>query len=201
MSSELRALRDLTHVRAGHPFRGTVPVIDDGNAHVIQMRDLKPDGSIEWQGLVRSAVLPNRTLDWLRDGDVLFTARGAHNYAVCLSNVPDGVVCSQYFFVLRCKTDALLPAYLAWHINRAPTQRYLASNAEGTVQLGIRRGVLEAIGIAVPSLARQHQIVELAAAASQEKRCLEALIHNREKQLDALADALLSPSHPNRQAS
>lgn len=189
-------LGDLAPARAGHPFRGSVPLAPEGNASVIQMRDLSPDGAVAWSGLVRTQIPPGKRPDWLRDTDVLFVARGGRNYAVCLAGVPARTLCSQHFFVLRCNQGRLLPQYLAWHINRAPSQRYLASNAEGSAQLSIRRGVLEAMPIAVPPLERQRQLVELAATAARERRCLESLIDNRELQLDALADALLSP--PNR---
>jgi hypothetical protein len=191
------SLKALVEVRAGHPFRGSVPATDDGNARVIQMRDVSAEGTVAWAQLPRTDLPPGKATDWLHDGDVLFAARGGRNYAVCLAGVPAHTVCSQYFFVLRCKSPGLLPEYLAWTINRAPCQRYLASNAEGTDQLSIRRGVLEDMPIALPSLERQRHLVALAAAARQERRCLEALIQNREQQLDALAHELLStPNFP-----
>lgn len=189
----IQPLMRLAEVRAGHPFRGSVPVAEHGNTQVIQMRDVSPDGAVAWASLSRTDVATSKSPDWLRDGDVLFVARGARNYAVCLSRVPPGTVCSQYFFVLRGKGDGVLPEYLAWHINRAPSQRYLRNNAEGSDQLSIRRAVLEELPVAVPELARQRLLVDLAAAAAQERRRFEALIHNRELQLDALAQRLLLP--------
>ena len=154
----IQPLRDLAEVRAGHPFRGSVPVVNDGNAQVIQMRDVAPDGAVAWPALVRTRVAAHRSArlpDWLQDGDVLFAARGGRNYAVCLAQVPAATVCAQYFFVLRLKTDLLLPEFLAWTINRAPCQRYLTRLAEGSDQLSIRRPVLEDLPVAVPDLARQ----------------------------------------------
>lgn len=188
-------LQDLAYIRAGHPFRGSVPAVENGDIGVIQMRDISLDGSVAWSELVRTAIASLREPDWIQSGDVLFAARGAHNYALALEDVPQRSLCSQHFFVLRCKRHDVLPAYLAWHINRAPSQRYLASNAEGSAQLGIRRAVLESMPIALPPLARQEALVRLAAAAVEEKQRYEALIHNREQQLDAMADALLSSSH------
>ena len=192
----MNLLKEVAEVRAGYPFRGTVPAVDGGNALVIQMRDVSPGGEIGWEHLSRTDIDPGRDADGLRMGDVLFAARGGRNYAVCLKSVPSFTVCSQYFFVLRCKDDRILPEYLAWHINRAPSQRFLSTNAEGSDQLSIRRGVLEEMPIALPKLEWQAQLVDLAAAAGQERRCLEALIKNRERQLDALAHQLLST--PNR---
>lgn len=195
MISSLKAEAD---VRAGHPFRGSVPVAERGNAAVIQMRDVSPEGGIAWASLSRTELPAGRSPDWLRKGDVLFAARGARNYAVCLSQVPEATVCAQYFFVLRCRSERLLPEYLAWHINRRPSQQYLRNNAEGTDQLSIRRAVLEDMPIAVPELARQRQLVALAEAAAQERRQLDALIQNRERLLDAFAQQLLSPSASTR---
>lgn len=183
-------LGSLAEVKSGHPFRGSVPLSGDGNAFVLQMRDLTDDGDVRWDALVRTQLDERKEIQWLRQGDIVFVARGARNHAVCLQEVPKPVVCSQYFFVLRPTSPDLLPEFLAWQINRAPTQRFLATNAEGSDQLSIRRGVLEAMPIAVPPLQKQHLIVALAEAAKHEKQQLEFLIRNRQQQLDALAFAL-----------
>lgn len=185
-------LEHVVDVQSGHPFRGSVPDVLDGNGYALQMRDLNPEGSVTWENLVRTSVEGRREPDWLVPGDVVFVARGQRNYAVCLSEVPLPTVCSQYFFLLRCKTPALSPEFLAWQINSAPCQRYLAKNAEGTDQLGIRRPVLESLQIAVPELETQHRIVALHQHALAERKVLENLIRNREQQLEALAFSLFS---------
>lgn len=190
-------LEQIVEIRAGHPFRGSVPAVEGGDVRVVQMRDVATDGAVGWSTLARTAISGTRSPDWLQDGDVLFAARGGRNYATCLTGVPPRTVCAQYFFVLRRKDEAtrtVLPAYLAWHMNSRPSQRYLASNAEGTDQLSIRRTILEDMPIAVPALDRQQLVVSLAEAANQERRCLEALIRSRERQLDALAHRLLTPN-------
>lgn len=190
----IKPIKELAEVQSGHPFRGSVPLAQHGNALALQMRDVNIDGVIAWDSLVRTQIDEVREPQWLQNGDVIFVARGARNYAVALQDVPPRTVCSQYFFLLRVKTDALLPAFLAWQINRAPAQRYLASNAEGSDQLSIRRGVLETLQLAIPPLPKQQMIVSLAEAAAQEKMQLEALIHNRQRQLDALAFELFTNS-------
>jgi hypothetical protein len=188
----IRQLQELADIQAGHPFRGSVPAIEDGNSLALQMRDIDPESGVAWSGVVRTQLEESRNPQWLQEGDVVFVARGSRNYAVCLQDVPAHVVCSQYFFLLRSKTRDILPAFLAWQINQAPAQRYLASTAEGTDQLSIRRGVLEALPLAVPPLARQHLIVELATAVREEKKYMETLIQNRQRQLDALAFDLIA---------
>jgi hypothetical protein len=183
-------LKDCVDVQAGHPFRGSVPFVEGGNACVLQMRDMQPDGSVAWTRLLRTKVDAAKAVQWLAPGDVVFAARGARNYAVCLSDVAQPTVCAPHFFLLRVKSQRLLPEFLAWQINRPPAQRYLLSNAEGTDQRSIRRPVLEALPLAVPPLPEQRAIVALAEAAVQEERQLHALIQNRQRQLDALALAM-----------
>ncbi|WP_216819821.1 hypothetical protein [Zoogloea sp. LCSB751] len=182
----------MADVQAGHPFRGSVPFAENGNAYALQMRDLSPSGEVAWNGLLRTEVDASKPVQWLEAGDVVFVARGARNYAVCLREIPKPTVCSPNFFLVRVKTPALLPEFLAWQINRTPAQRYLASNAEGSDQLSIRRPVLEAMPLAVPPLSQQLLIIALAEEAVHEERQLQALIRNRQQQLDALAFALFS---------
>lgn len=195
MKQELKALVD---VQAGHPFRGSVPEDPNGNAHALQMRDVSVAGVVSWANLTRTSLERHKNVVWLQAGDVVFVARGMRNYALCLEDVPLPAVCSQYFFLLRVKSAGLLPEFLAWQINRAPAQRYLAKNAEGSDQLSIRRGVLEALPLVVPPLEQQSRIVALARAAGRERQVLEALIDNRERQLDALAFELHAPQSLNR---
>ena len=197
----IECLAHVVNIQSGHPFRGSVPEIADGNGYALQMRDLNPDGSVAWPDLVRTSVEGRREPDWLVPGDVVFVARGQRNYAVCLSEVPLPTVCSQYFFLLRCKTARLSPEFLAWQINRTPCQRYLAKTAEGSDQLGIRRPVLGSMQIAVPELEIQHHIVSLHQHALAERKVLENLISNRQQQLDALAIDLFSdnPNFGNQQ--
>lgn len=195
MNSELTSHVD---VQAGHPFRGSVPEDLDGNAYALQMRDVSLTGVVDWAALTRTSLDRHKSAVWLQPGDVVFVARGMRNYALCLEDVPLPTVCSQYFFLLRVKSTGLLPEFLAWQINRAPAQRYLAKNAEGSDQLSIRRGVLEALPIVVPPLEQQHRIVALARDAGRERQVLETLIRNRERQLDALAFELHDAQSLNR---
>ncbi len=183
----IRNLAELVDLQAGHPFRGSVPEVSEGEAFAVQMRDVSPDNGVAWENLVKTSLDGRKNPDWLRPGDVLFVARGGRNYALSLEEVPVPAVCSQYFFLIRVKTADLIPEFLAWQINRAPAQRYLAKNAEGTDQLSIRRGVLGGMPIVVPPLEQQHRIVALARDAKHERYILEKLILNREQQLDAIA--------------
>ena len=182
-------------MRAGYPFRGGVVPAEQGPAWVVQMKDLDAACSVRWAQVVRAHLPGRKAPDWLRASDLLVVARGNRFHSACLDELPGPTVCGPQFFRLRVKPGVpLLPAFLAWQINRVPAQRYLASHAEGSDQLSIRRGVLESLPVAVPPLETQRSIVGLAVAANEERTRLEALIRNRQQQLDALAFELLAGS-------
>lgn len=181
------SLSYLVDIQGGHPFRGSIPADPEGNAYALQICDASPEGVVDWAALTRTSLDAHKNIAWLRPGDIVFAARGQNNYALCLDEVPVPAVCSQYFFLLRIKSSAVLPGFLAWQMNRQPAQRYFAKHAEGSNQIGIRRGVLEALPIVVPTIEQQQRIAALDKAAHEERKALQALIHNRELQLDALA--------------
>jgi hypothetical protein len=185
-------LIDYAEVRSGHPFRGSVPEVLDGFALTIQMRDVDAFHGVAWDTLARTSPSGRKKIDWLRSGDILFLARGAHNYASFLEQVPENVICSQYFFVIRVTDERILPAFVAWQINQLPAQTYLHKNAEGSDQQSIRRGILEQLPLVVPPLVQQHRLLRLTQTAHQERLYLEKMIQNREMQMVSIINKILS---------
>lgn len=182
---------NLTTLQSGYPFRGSIEESTDGDTLAVQMKDVDPDHGVNWSGVMRTTLAGRKQPDWLKAGDVLFVSKGARFYAVCIDAPPTPAVCSPHFFHLQVAPQVpLLPAFLAWQINQPPFQRQLHQAAEGSSQLSIRRPVLESLSLCVPSLADQQRIVALADLARQERQALHQLIHNRELQLQALAESL-----------
>ena len=182
---------ELLHLQGGYPFRGSIEESTDGGALAVQMKDVDPEHDVNWSGVMRTTLTGRKRPDWLKAGDILVVSKGARFYAVCLDDPPYPAVCSPHFFRLRVKSPAaVVPAFIAWQINQPPFQRQLQQAAEGSSQLSIRRPVLEALTLSIPSLTDQHRIVALAELARQERQTLKQLIANREQQLNALANLL-----------
>lgn len=178
-------------VRAGYPFRGGIEEVAGGEVGVVQMKDIEPGGDVKWAGVIRTELEGRRPQEWIEPGDVLFVSRGPRFYAACVSQAPVPAVCSPHLLQLRIRSGmALLPEFLAWQLNQTPLQRQTRAAAEGSNQLSIRLSVLASLTISVPSLETQQRIVNLAKAAREERALLQALIANREKQLDAIALSL-----------
>ena len=185
-------LSDIAIVKAGHPFRGTIPEHTEGDAHVVQIRDIDNDGFILWDQLIQTTITGRKSPDWLKAGDVLFAARGQRNIAACIDKVNTPTVCAAHYFLIQVQQpSAILPEFLAWQLNQEKAKRYFAQSAEGSAQVSIRRSVLESTPLTIPTTKEQQDIVALDNKAKQEKRVLNALISNRAQQMKAIARELL----------
>jgi restriction endonuclease S subunit len=191
ITAKIVKLGELAVVAAGHPVRGAVDELPEGDVAMVQMRDVGSDGRIEWDGVVRIDPPGKRLPDFLGVGDLIFTTRGARNVAAVIEHVPGAAICAPNLFIIRVAAEvACLPDYLAWYVNQRPAQAYFQRSATGTSIMNIRREVVEALGVPVPSLREQETIVGISQAARAEKRLLQQLIQNRDQQMEALAAAL-----------
>ncbi|MCU7837946.1 MAG: restriction endonuclease subunit S [Candidatus Thiodiazotropha sp. (ex Troendleina suluensis)] len=185
-------LGDVADIRSGYPFRGAVPEITDGDAAVVQIKNVDTEAGIDWTGLVQTELTGRRKPDWLQSRDILFTARGNRNIAVYVDSAPVNAVCAPQFFLVRLKSDQqALPQFVAWQINQPNAQKYFAQSAEGTLITSIRRKVLEEMPLHLPSGEKQELVVRLCEAAQHEKNLLTELIENRKKQLNVVTKNLL----------
>ncbi|WP_304074531.1 restriction endonuclease subunit S [Maricaulis maris] len=185
-------LLDIADVRAGQTFRGKVLPMVDGDVSVVQMRDLEGAG-VNWSSVVVTALKSRKDPDWIRPSDILVPSVGARLRAVVAASAPSRAICTNHLFLIRPDASRVEPGFLAWLINQPVTQRQLATEATGgTVKL-LRRAALQAIQLELPPLPVQQLIAELVEAQQQERRVLEQLIENREKQISALAQNLAAP--------
>ena len=185
-------LEEAAVIKPGYPFRGKMVEIPNGDALVVQMKDVKPDLPVNWTSLIQSELKGWKKPDWLQTGDILVLARGNHNFAICMDKVPVKAVCSPHFFMIQIKSKTkLIPEFLAWQINQAPAQRHLELTATGTLQRNLRRLDLETLPVTVPPLDIQRNIVKMAQVALREKQVLQDLIINRDRQMMAIASKIL----------
>lgn len=188
------ALSEVAVISAGYPFRSAVDELQHGEVAVIQMRNVDADIGVNWGDVQRITLPSKRAPSFLAPGDIIFTTRGTRNFALALNDVPGLAVCSPHFFVIRLhETDRIMPAFLAWQINRQPAQEYFQREATGSHILNIRREVVEKLPVAIPPVETQHNIIALAEAAHAERTALTRLIDNRNKQLEAIALGLATP--------
>jgi hypothetical protein len=186
-------LGDLALVRAGYGFRSAIEESAEGNVIAVQLRDIQR-GRLDWSRAARTLLArPPGDEEWLRTGDILFSFRGTRFVAVLLEDVPARAVASTQFMLVRLRDrQAVLPEFLAWQLNHQAAQDYFEQAAQGTAQRSLRRGLIEAVPITVPTLTAQRTLLQLVNLARREREAMEELIRIREQQVMHIAASLLT---------
>jgi restriction endonuclease S subunit len=186
------ALRELITLRGGFAFRTAIPEVANGGTWAVQLRDFKQGQGPNWKTVIETR-LPRELSEheWLKSGDILLASRGARFFAALIEDVPLPAVASSQFMVLNVtNADVLDPAFLAWQLNQAPAQAWFDGHAKGAVQRNLTRDVIESVTIALPSLAFQKSVANLAQLAKRERAALEEITRIREAQLNSVAVTL-----------
>ncbi|WKZ77527.1 MAG: restriction endonuclease subunit S [Candidatus Kapaibacterium sp.] len=119
----------------------------------------------------------------LKDGDVLFAAKGTKNFAAVFENHNEPSVASTSFFVIRPSDKKVLPHYLAWFLNSHTTQTLLKGQAIGTSIPSISKQVLENLEITIPNIETQQAILQITNLRNKEKSLKQKIETLREKQI------------------
>lgn len=119
----------------------------------------------------------------LKDGDVLFAAKGTKNFAAVFENHNEPSVASTSFFVIRPTDNKVLPQFLAWFLNNHTTQTLLKGQAIGTSIPSISKQVLENLEMPVPDIKTQKAIIEISKLRNKEKSLKQKIETLREKQI------------------
>lgn len=115
----------------------------------------------------------------LREGDILFAAKGDKNFAAVIEATTQSAVASTSFFVIRLSTTAITPTFLSWFLNHHSTQNILKHKARGTAIASIRKSDLGELEIPIPSVGKQNAIVQLAELANKEATLRNHILKNR----------------------
>jgi hypothetical protein len=191
-------LEAVSAIFAGHPLRGAVEALPAGDIAVVQMRNVDVERGVDWNKVARVTLPAGRSTNFLAVNDVIFTTRGARNFALALEDVRAPAVCSPHFFVIRLNDPAaILPEFVAWQMNQRPAQEHFQREATGSYILNIRREVVENLPLSLPPVDKQRAVVALAQAASTERAAFAKLIDNRNHQLEAIALGLHAQGRPN----
>lgn len=119
----------------------------------------------------------------LKDGDVLFAAKGTKNFAAVFENHNEPSVASTSFFVIRPTDNKVLPQFLAWFLNNHSTQTLLKGQAIGTSIPSISKQVLENLEITIPRIETQQAILQITKLRNKEKFLKQKIESLREKQI------------------
>jgi restriction endonuclease S subunit len=180
-------LSDIAKVQIGYQFRGEVEPVEDGRYRYIQSKDIDDLLHIRESSLVRVNASDADERFLVKNGDVLFSSRGRHNYATTVKKSYAETLASNVFYIVRSDSYRIHPEYLAWYINQEPAQNYLRTVTRGTNTLMVPKSELEELEIPEPSLDTQFKIIQFQMLADKERELLAAIKSQRSRVMKALA--------------
>ena len=199
-SNKIVKLSSVAEIRQGFTFREKVIEIDAGNAHIVQIKDIRQPEQVEWGMQLCPEILPK--MDWqgkdqakIVDDCVLLPCRGEYLKAHYLtveerskSALP--IIASSQFLILTPK-PTILTEYLCWYLNQTTVQQRLRQGGQGTKILMLSVASMNDFLIVVPSLDTQRQIVALNRLWEQEQVLTQKLLQNREQMMQGVFQQLL----------
>ena len=172
-------LEKISSIQMGYTFRTRLDFMDKGVTAVIQMKDLRDDNYVDCQNLARIDMGRVKEHHLVKPGDIVFRSRGLVTTAAILIEDPGTAVVASPLIKIHLDSGVVQPEYLTWYINQPGVQAFLASRAKGTAQKMISKQTLSNLEIDLPSLERQHAIVEVAELARKEQHLLKEIAKRR----------------------
>ena len=173
-------IKDIADIQLGYQFRKKIEPERDGTYQVIQIRDFDENQNLNQEGLCRVTIDQLSEKYLVNKNDVLFLARGHRNYAIPVMDSMERTIAASHFFILKIKSEKVIPEYLAWFINQAPAQGYLHNLARrGSHMPIIPKSVFEDLKVHIPDIETQRKIVKLNTLIDKERTLLYNLREKR----------------------
>lgn len=189
MKQNKHELSRLLEVKTGFPLREAAKHDAQGDALIVQMKDVDPITGVSWETPITIRTKGRNEPDWLRENDILFVGRGSRMFAVHVSKPPKPSVASPHFYVLRGgDSKKINPHYLVWLLNSKPSQKFYAEHIEGSALPYISRKTLAMLPVDLPDMQTQARIVQAHKCWKKERRLLEELIEQKETLIDGLLE-------------
>jgi hypothetical protein len=154
-------LGDISEIQVGYQSREGIRVHTDGSHFLLQARDFNNLHQVDWSTLTRFTPTGSTTKSEIRQGDVLFLAKGQDNFACPVNRVTNHVLAANSFYIIRSDQAKILPDYLAWWLNQAPAQEYIQLNRSGSSLPFLSVSALSHLEIPIPDFEMQRKIGEL----------------------------------------
>lgn len=174
---EKKRIGDLVSLFSGYAFRGAVKNTDSGSMLVIQAKDIDPDNYIfNEEALTKIDQEIPRSNSYLQKNDVLLVSRGsgAGSFRTSVFKLEnENTVASSTLYILRVKTNELIPEYLSLYLNSREGQGLLSFIASGSYIKSLNRAPLEGLEIPLPNMERQKLLVALFKNVKDQERLLD----------------------------
>lgn len=186
MQVELGRLAD---IQIGYQVSGKDLTGSEATNLLVQTVDVSDSRGIDWARLTPCA--PSRKIGdryTLRDGDVLFLAKGPRRLAVTVRQPLPHTIAVSTFFILRVRDEAvILPEYLAWYLNAAAQEQLGAILHQTSTMAFIPKESLNKLAVDLPTTSTQVLIAAADELVRREARLAQELMDLRLQLVGALA--------------
>ena len=178
-------LEQIAQLRTGITLRQGVKPKQDGDAYLIQMRDISQDFKT-FENSIKIDGSGFKSKHLLHQKDILFIAKGQQNKAILYDKNHERAYALSMFIVIEPNQALVLSEYLVWYLNASMAQRQLEKFKEGTAttSIGIKR--LKELEIDVPPLKAQRKLTQLIHLMDREAIVLEQIKEKRSAIINAL---------------
>ena len=166
-------LKDIANIFSGIYER------TDPNGDIIYLQTKDCSDSIVTKYASRVFLTPKAQKNLLQNNDILFACKGT-NYLCLTYNQEEDAVASTSFFVIRVKSDKVLPEYLCWFLRQPATKNYFKTFQTGSATPLIRKQNVDELEINIPELHTQTLIVKIDELSQREKHLQETIIKRKE---------------------
>jgi hypothetical protein len=172
----------------GSPFRERIEHVPGGPLQVIQGKDIRPNGRLDLEGMVRVVDAPGKgKADILHAGEVVLQTRGSSYRAAIVPKSTTSMIATGSLYILAPDATRIDPEYLVLFLNLPATQATLRQLATGSSILNLRRSAVEQLEVPLPSLSDQRRLVELGQLIRKQSDIAKRLNLLRLQELHALA--------------
>jgi restriction endonuclease S subunit len=174
-----KKLKDIAEISTGL-YKKPDPV---GDAFYLQGKHFDKDGMIIPESLIKQDVWTEEiNMKYiLKDGDILFIAKGDNNRA-CMYYVEIGkAVPSSLFFIIRVQRDLIIPEFMHWYLNSDDGQSKIQKISKGSYIPSVSKKLFIEVEMEVPAMDIQENIVKLGDLWKREKELTNQRIQWKDK--------------------
>ena len=191
-------LKKISNIHLGTLFRSRVPTSIKGDVRVIQMKDLR-DNLIDIKKTVRIESSSSNLKEHhaVEVGDILFRSRGLATTARLLTEKIEPTIVAAPIFIIRVKSEFVLPRYLVWWINQPVSQAYFRSRSDNSLIRMINKQTLGNLQVDLPSIETQEKIADFYDLTVKEQALLSEIKIKRRRYAHRIMRQMVSEQNIN----
>ena len=156
-----KMLKDIGEIILGHSFRGAIVEVENGNYSVLQAKNVKVNGIVEDDELVRIDLMGTKVNALMESGDVVLSNRGTFRAGFFYGRQQNVIAASSVYIIRINNREMCLPEYLTIYLNSQAGQTLLEVMNRGTLIKSLPKKSLMEFSLPLPHLHVQKTVIDI----------------------------------------